>query len=267
MSSPDLVRVVDRDGARVRVLLPSAGRLVTRRPVLLDLFACAGAAGDGYARAGFDVIAVDLDRRALRHNPHRPVVADALDVLAGRVVDLDRVDAIHASPPCQAYSHTRHAHDVDHPELVPAVLDALDRIGLPYVVENVPGAPLPGALTLCGSEFGLRAHDPGSGRVVALRRHRLFASNVDVWGAGGCSCAADRAAQRIAGVYDGARRDHVAARVERRGGYAVTDRDAAAALLGIDRPIPWRYLTQAIPPAYTAHIGEHLMHAVRERRG
>jgi hypothetical protein len=32
-----------------------------RRPRLLDLFCCAGGAGTGYFRAGFDVVGVDLN--------------------------------------------------------------------------------------------------------------------------------------------------------------------------------------------------------------
>lgn len=236
------------------------------RPRLLDLFCCAGIGGDGYAAAGFDVHGVDVDAAALRHNPHPHTLADALDVLSDASF-LAGFDAIHASPPCQAYSVTKHAHSVEHPQLLGPVLDALRGQSLPWVVENVPGAPMPGALVLCGSEFGLSAYDPRSDRVVTLKRHRLFLASFDLWGAGGCTCAADRAAQRIAGVYAGARADHVEARTERRGGYAVSDRTAAAALLGIDRetPPPIKYQQQSIPPAYTHHVGEQLLSVVRER--
>lgn len=229
------------------------------RPVLLDLFHGAGGIADGYARAGFDVVGVDLNRAALRHSPHPTVQADAMAVLAGGVIDLSRVDAIHASPPCQAYSVTRHTHDNTHPDLLGPVVAALtawgEATGRPWVVENVPGAPMPGALVLCGSEFGLRAHDPATG-TVALRRHRLFLSNVHLWGAGGCTCAGDRAAGRIAGVYGGGSVDRSAGSAP-RGGYTPPPA-VGLALLGLDRPMPWRYLTQAIPPAYGAFIGEQL---------
>lgn len=112
------------------------------RPRLLDLFACAGIAGDGYAAAGFDVTAVDVDRRALRHNPHNPINADAMEVLADTAF-LSTFDVIHASPPCQAYSITKHTHDRTHPDLLAPVLDALRAQPVPWIVENVPGAPMP----------------------------------------------------------------------------------------------------------------------------
>jgi DNA (cytosine-5)-methyltransferase 1 len=227
------------------------------RPRLLDLFSCAGVAGDGYTAAGFDVVAVDIDAAALRHNPHSPVLRDALDVLQDRAF-MAGFDAVHASPPCQAYSVTRHTHDVAHPDLLGPVLDLLRAQPLPWVVENVPGAPMPGALVLCGSEFGLRAWDPATESTVALRRHRLFLSSVDLWGAGGCTCAADRAAGRIAGVYGGGSRDLTHARTVRQGGYTPAP-DVARALMGVERPVPWKYLTQAIPPAYTRHVGEALI--------
>lgn len=236
------------------------------RPRLLDLFACAGIAGDGYAAAGFDVTAVDVDRAALRHNPHNPIHADAMEVLSDTAF-LSTFDVIHASPPCQAYSITKHTHAASHPDLLGPVLAALRAQDVPWIVENVPGAPMPGALVLCGSEFGLRAWDAASQRTVSLRRHRLFLASTDLWGAGGCTCSDDRARQRIAGVYGGATRDHVSARLERKGGYAVTDRATAAALLGITRPDPppIRYMQQCIPPAYTRFLGEQLLGAIRER--
>jgi DNA (cytosine-5)-methyltransferase 1 len=75
-----------------------AGRLCVQRlvrPRLLDLFCCAGGAGEGYRRAGFDVTGVDI--KAQPNNPHRFVQGDALEYLAAHGQDYD---AIHASPPC-----------------------------------------------------------------------------------------------------------------------------------------------------------------------
>ena len=236
--------------------MPLGDPMTAPRLRLLDLFGCAGVGADGYAAAGFEVTSVDLNAAALRHNPHAATVGDALEVLA----DTDYLagfDAIHASPPCQAYSVTRHSHDTAHPELLGPVLDLLRAQDLPWIVENVPGAPMPGALVLCGSEFGLTAWDPASQRHVALKRHRLFLASFDLWGAGGCTCAADRAAGRIACVYGGGSTDRRHAREVRRGGYTPSP-SVARALMGVDRPVPWKYLTQAIPPAYTQHLGEQL---------
>jgi DNA (cytosine-5)-methyltransferase 1 len=227
-----------------------------RRPRLLDLFCCEGGASTGYHRAGFDVVGVDLDMRALRRYPFESYQADALEFVKAHGHEFD---AIAASPPCQAYSATRHTHQVTHPELVEPTRDALIATGLPYVIENVEGAPLRNPLRLCGSEFGLRAYDPSRGQVVALRRHRLFESNVFLLGAGGCSCNVDRAAGRIAGVYGGGSTSREAASI-RRGGYT-PGKDVGAALLRID----WmtRYgLAQSIPPVYTEHIGRQLIESL-----
>lgn len=225
------------------------------RPRLLDLFCGAGGCSVGYHRAGFDVVGVDIEPH--RDYPYEMHVADALAVLRGEgPVDPAGFDVIHASPPCQAYSITRHSHGKEHPDLLPDTRRLLQAWGGAYVIENVPGAPMPGAVVLCGSEFGLRAHDPASDRWLTLRRHRLFESNRFLMGAGGCTCASDRAAGRIGGVYGGGSTDRNHAREVRRGGYTPSQQ-VAKELMGID----WMTrgdLTQAIPPAYTQFIGEQL---------
>src|SRR5690606_3203660 len=77
-------------------------------------------------------------------------------------------DVIVASPPCPRYSTATPAATRDkHPDLVPPVRDALRAWGGPYVIENVPGAPLETPVRLCGSMFNL-----------GVRRHRLFETNV-----------------------------------------------------------------------------------------
>src|SRR5690554_2039294 len=123
------------------------------KPRLLDLFSCAGGAGVGYARSGFDVVGVD--NKPQKHYPFEFHQDDALRYLAEH---WEEFDAIHASPPCQVYSATKHAHAGagNHPDLLEPTREAVRATGLPYVIENVEGAPLLDPLTLCGSEFGLR---------------------------------------------------------------------------------------------------------------
>lgn len=219
------------------------------RPILLDLFAGAGGCGVGYHRAGFDVFSVDIEQHP--DNPFFFIQADALDVLKGNVkLDMDRVAAIHTSPPCPRYSVATPNENRDkHPDLVGPVRDLLQLIGKPYVIENVPGAPLENPIRLCGSSFGLR-----------VRRHRLFESNIPL-----TAPACDHKTQgQPVGVY-GAHGDLNGA-VPRPNGKSrgLKARDVADAqdAMGIDWMTEWADLADAIPPAYTEHVGRQLLEAI-----
>src|SRR5438034_875974 len=67
---------------------------------LLHLFCGAGGAAVGYHRAGFDVVGVDINPQP--RYPFRFYQMDALWLLDWAVVG--DFDAIHASPPCQAFT-------------------------------------------------------------------------------------------------------------------------------------------------------------------
>ena len=224
------------------------------RPRILDLFSGAGGAGYGYHLAGFDVVGVDIEPQP--RYPFEFHQADALEYLAEH---WQGFDAIHASPPCQAYSITANAHTVEHPDMVEPTRDALDATGLPWVMENVEGAPLVAPLLLCGTEFGLRAPDV-DGVPLALKRHRLFESNVWLMGAGGCA----HDGTQIAGSYTGSRHRKPEHRdnPDRRGGY-VPAKPVRDQLMGIDWMNEYE-LAQAIPPVYTEFIGAQLIDHVRE---
>lgn len=241
------------------------------RPKLLDLFCCQGGASEGYRRAGFDVYGVELDPVIARRYPFPVHIGDALDVLwrllAGESIDFthpsgevewlteEKFVAKHASPPCQAYSVTRHSHDVEYPELVDPVREAFKRGRQPWVIENVVGAPMVDPLLLCGSMFDLSAEDE-DGTPLVLRRHRLFESSV--WLAGpGTPCVHDD--RQVAGVYGGGRsqRSKDGAKWGARGGYTPS-KSVRADLMGM----PWatlKGLSEAIPPAYTEFIGVQLI--------
>ena len=128
------------------------------RPRLLDLFAGAGGAAVGYARAGFEVVGVDI-----RDQPHYPFEFHEGDALTW---PLDGFDAIHASPCCQHHANVtrwRGSAD-DHEDLLTPMLARLrDESRVPWVVENVPEALPRWDLVLCGSQFGL-----------SVKRHRGF---------------------------------------------------------------------------------------------
>jgi DNA (cytosine-5)-methyltransferase 1 len=206
---------------------------VSARPRLLDLFCGAGGAAMGYYRAGFEVVGVDI-----RPQPHYPFEFHQADAMA---FPLDGFDVIHSSPPCQVFTRARHLRDAQGG--VPSALDLVaptrERLrvtGLPYVIENVPGAPLYGA-TLCGSSFGLK-----------VRRHRVFESNVYIM-----QLPCDHKAQgRPVGVYH-VLNDHVP-----QGGTTARDMNEANEAMGIDW-MKWNELKESIPPAYTEFIGRQLI--------
>ena len=129
------------------------------KPRLLDLFSGAGGVAMGYHRAGFEVVGIDI-----KPQPRYPFEfhqADALEYVAEHGHEFD---AIHASPPCQ--DHTRSYTPYDHgtAHLLPDARDLLIQIDRPWVIENVPGAPMRADYLLCGCMFGL----------PRLRRQRLF---------------------------------------------------------------------------------------------
>lgn len=221
-----------------------------RRPVILDLFACAGGAGEGYRRAGFDVLGVDRDPQP--RNPHPTLVAD---VMALPVEFIRLFDAVHASPPCQGYTDLRHAPGtIGAPKLIGPVRDLLIAAGVPWVIENVDSkaarAELRQPVLLCGTAFGLGAEGH------QLQRHRLFETSFPLLHPG---CRHD-ATKPVVGVYGG----HARCRAARFGGRGTVDfagrpqRAIAAEAMGID----WMTLaemSEALPPAYTEYVGRELL--------
>jgi DNA (cytosine-5)-methyltransferase 1 len=210
------------------------------RPLLLDLFCGAGGAAVGYHRAGFDIIGVDIDPAQLAQYPFPCVRADALDL----PFSLDAFDVIHASPPCQRYSNSTAGtgRRENHPDLVDPVRDML--AGRLYVIENVPGSPVRPDMTLCGSMFGLQ-----------IQRHRVF--ELGGWWTMQHGCTGhDYDPVDVTGHAGGHRQTL-------RPGYPLKYRDTAhaRALMGM----PWatsRGVTEAIPPAYTEHIGAQLLEVI-----
>jgi DNA (cytosine-5)-methyltransferase 1 len=210
------------------------------RPRLLDLYCKAGGAGKGYADAGFEVVGVDIEPQP--NYPFEFIQDDALDWLSA--LPVADFDAIHASPPCQAHTTLRHRTGGEYPDLIAATREPLGRSGLPYVIENVVGAPLVNPIVLCGSSFGLGV----DGR--QLRRHRLFESNVPMM-APPCQHRGE-----VVGVYG------TGGGGQMTRGYKARGVAEAREALGT----PWMTLAecaQAIPPVFAEHIGGYLMTAVR----
>jgi DNA (cytosine-5)-methyltransferase 1 len=208
---------------------------VVDRPLLLDLFCGVGGAGAGYSLAGFEIVGVDIAPQP--RYPFRFIQADAMTFpLAG-------FDAVHASPPCQAYTwSTRIGREDRWPQLIADVRERVQLAGLPYVIENVPGAraDMRDPVLLCGSMFGLE-----------VNRHRLFESSAPLWPAPPHRSCAGRIA------------DGEAVTVAGHGG---DSKDFRIARWQQAMQISWtknrHELAEAIPPAYTAWIGAELLAAM-----
>lgn len=127
----------------------------------LDLFCGAGGASMGLHRAGYEVTGVDLYPQP--RYPFNFVQADAL------TFPLEGYDLIWASPVCKRFSSaTRTAGTSEMwPDQIAPIRERLEAAGVPYIIENVQGAPLINAVMLCGAQFGLQTY-----------RHRYFESNV-----------------------------------------------------------------------------------------
>lgn len=243
---------------------------VVSGPRLIDFFCCEGGASTGYSRAGFTVYGVDLfEDYTQKRYPFPSFKGDAILALCrllagesltfdnGETLQLEDFVAAAGSPPCQAYSITKHSHNNEHPDLLGPVRYLMRQTGLPYVIENVPGAPLDNPLTLCGAEFNRIAQDD-DGQWLYLKRHRLFESNVFLVGNGGCRCAElKRRGYGVGGVYGGGSVDRTHAKEVRRGGYT-PGKHIREQLIGADW-MTLHGLSQSIPPAYTEHIGRQLV--------
>jgi hypothetical protein len=206
---------------------------------LLDLFCGGGGAARGYAEAGFEVVGVDSEPQP--EYPFEFVLADWTKALFGLGTGFD---AIHASPPCQASSALTKGTNAGrvYPQWIPQVREALDAVGLPYVIENVQGSQLRRDLTLCGEMFGLdvirhRYFELG-GWTAPVPVHRPHRGRVRGW--------------RHGAYFDG---PYVAVYGEGGGKGPVSEWQTA---MGIDWITDRKTMAEAIPPAYTRYVGSHL---------
>lgn len=198
-----------------------------RKPRALDLFCCEGGVSTGLVQAGFDVVGVDI--RPQRRYPYDFVQADAL---GPDCPPLDEFDLVWASPPCQAFSRVTPDRSV-HPDLIEPIRAKLRASGKPYIIENVPGAPLLNPVKLNGAMFG-----------IGLYRERLFECSFFVLTPQlkherglGLPCLAGQ------GAYAG-------------------ERAAGRKAIGCDW-MSWHGVTQAIPPAYAEFLGREFLRLTR----
>lgn len=214
------------------------------RPVIFDGYCGAGGAAVGYYRAGFDVIGVYSEPQP--NYPFEFHQADARDFLAANWRDFD---AAHTSPPCQAScaltkGTNKGREYINH---IPETRRLLQATGLPTVIENVPGSNLRRDLVLCGEMFGLE-----------VIRHRYF--EVDGFDAQAPAHKPHRG--RVRGWRHGVYFDGPYVAVYGSGGGKGSVADWQGAM-GIDWTDVRLEIAEAIPPAYTEHIGRQLIRQIR----
>lgn len=212
-----------------------------QRPTLLDAFCCGGGATHGYQEAGFYVVGVDIKPQP-RYCGDEFYQGDAVEFIRARGREFD---AVHASPPCQRYSKAQRIQGRQHVDLIMPTRLALGVIQRPWVIENVPGAPLRNPVELCGAMFGLRTY-----------RHRWFET--------GGGFAFDSPGLHPEHVSPNAKMG----RPVKSGEFMhivgnFSDAPLAREIMGM----PWAsrdLLREAIPPAYTKYIGNVLLNSLRD---
>lgn len=217
------------------------------KPVLLDIGCRQGGATRGYQNAGFHVIGCDVEPQP-RYIGDEFVKADGLWLLSGIArsggIELPggfiKINAVHTSWPCQSYGNTQRIMDSRFPRLIEPGRALLRQTGLPYVQENVPGAPLLDPVLLCGPMFGLRTY-----------RHRLFESNVPL-------TEPKHPPHRVQQVKMG--------RPVREGDfYQAVGNFSNVDYARQDMKVPWMTregIRECIPPVYAEYVGRQLMAAL-----
>jgi DNA (cytosine-5)-methyltransferase 1 len=192
----------------------------------------------GYYQAGFDVTGVDLFPQP--RYPFKFIQADAVEYLREHGHEYA---GAHASPPCQAHTNAQKIMGNEHPDLISPTREVLLELGIPFVIENVPGAPLNDPFELCGAMFALGTY-----------RHRLFETNFNV--------DALEHPTHVARTTKMGRKPVDGEMMHVVGNFSGVEKAKQA--MGID----WMTrdgLRESIPPAYTKYIGAYLMEEILDR--
>lgn len=207
------------------------------KPRALDLFCGAGGVSRGLQLAGFHVTGVDINAQP-RYAGDEFHQADAM------TFPLGGYDFIWASPPCQAFTMAQNAakNAHAHPDLITPTRPRLIGSGIPWIMENVVGAPLFNPVMLCGLALGLK-----------VKRHRLFESNLPLLTP---PCPSHNVDYYVIFGHECRNRRHGKA-AGRKNKIAV-GRDAMG--------ISWMTrgeLSESIPPAYSEFLGKQVMEILK----
>jgi DNA (cytosine-5)-methyltransferase 1 len=237
------------------------------RPLILDGFCGVGLVHDGLCAAGWQPVGVDIEPQ-----PDYPGPFIQADVLAMDERFYRMFEALWFSPPClkdtelaESARREQRQHgkaENEHPDLITPTQRLVDRLGKPYVIENVRNCRiLRNPVVLCGSMFDLGADD--GGRRFHLERHRKFETN---WG-----LAAPKPCRHLkpcVGVYGG----HARVRAASAGGRGTKEPWTRAGVdimheaMGMQRRVTVETISQGIPPSYARYVGEQLLdHMEMER--
>ncbi len=222
---------------------------------LLDLYCGAGLAAIGYEQAGWEITGIDISRQP--NYPYRFIQKDALKALRDKRF-LRKFDAVHASPPCQAYSSSTYRFrrsGTEYADLVEVTRGLLEKTGLPYIIENVPLSPIRPDLRLSGSMFGL----------TEIIRERWFEL-------GNWFCLQPPPVGKpsefvtIMGTASYRKAKHLPHGWKPSFAKSSVRKTWLVAMgLPEDAPFKSREISQGIPPAYTKFIGENLMRFLQKR--
>lgn len=210
---------------------------------LLDLCCKQGGASKGYTDAGFDVTGVD--REPQPRYPYPFIQADLRNLAPEWIAE--HFDAVAASPPCWAHSDLAHRTGLAYEDFIPETRALLQATGLPYVIENVEGAPLIDPLKLCGTMFDS----------LRVSRHRLFESNIPLTAPRPCPKKHPLHYTLDKRKAHYGRLDEWTAFVMVTGGGNCSKAAASAAMGGLG----WMTkdgMNQSVPPAYTRWIGQQV---------
>ena len=190
----------------------------------------------GYHRAGFEITGVDIAPQP--NNPFPVIQSDAIAFL--RKANPRDFDLVHASPPCLRHTAINYRTKHDAECLIEATREALVRFGRPYVIENVPRAPLHHPIMLCGTLFGL-----------GVLRHRAFETSAFVLSPGECQHRGTVADGTYVSVHGGGRRSTHTISYEQQ-------RHRWETAMGVTWAKTRTEIANAIPPAYTEFLGQNL---------